>query len=117
MAMNNDSFSVTQGIFLIENAFFENELSYEKFLKAIQKKVNLCREIIRSEKLNPNDNLAKNYAMQRLFSGGARIYHKPTKTWQPVKPFQIVFWIWQKVMKENLETILTASLSNAAISR
>lgn len=34
MAMNNDSFSVTQGIFLIENAFFENELSYEKFLKA-----------------------------------------------------------------------------------
>lgn len=87
IAMNNDSFSVTRAIFLIENAFFEDELSYEKFVKAIQKKVDVCREIIRAEKLNPNDNLAKNYAIQKLFSGGATIYNKKTKAWQPVKPF------------------------------
>lgn len=85
--MNNDSFSITKAVYVVENAFYENKFDFSTFLKSVQAKAAICRQIIQSEKLNSNDNLAKNYAIQKLFAGGAKLYDNRTKTFQPVKPF------------------------------
>ncbi len=91
LGMNSDSFSITKAVFIIENAFNDNQLSFEKYLKAIKAKTDLCRQIMKSEKLNPNDNLAKNYAIQKLFSGGAKVYDKRSQSLQLLKSLRYDF--------------------------
>jgi hypothetical protein len=91
MDMGSDSFSVTKSVFIVENAFHNNKLDYSSFAKAIKEIAGLCRQIMKTERLDPNDDLAKNYAIQKLFSGGAQVYDQRTKTLKPVKPLQYDF--------------------------
>ncbi len=91
MGMDGDNFSITKAVFLVENVFYDNCLSFAEYIKTIKAKTDLCKQIMKSENLNPDNDLAKNYAIQKLFSGRAKIFDKHTKSWQPVKPFRYDF--------------------------
>lgn len=68
MQMNVDSFSLTDATFLVENAFLDGKLSYEKYLDAINFKVKQVKQILRREQLDTANNLALNYGIQKLFT-------------------------------------------------
>src|SRR5215467_11493812 len=59
LSTRDDDFSITKAVYLVENAFYENQFSYQEFQKAIKEKASLCEQVLKAEKLNPNDNLAK----------------------------------------------------------
>ena len=67
MANGSRPFSITEAIFTVENAYFHNQLAEDMFYRTINARVELCKQIMQREKLNPNNNLAKNYAIQKLY--------------------------------------------------
>ena len=60
-------FSITEAVYTVENAYYNNKLSKNKFYQAIESRTKLCEQIIKREVLNPDDNVTKNYAIQKLF--------------------------------------------------
>ena len=52
--------SLKDAVFLSENAFFGNRMSYMEYNNKIQESAELCRAKMRQEGLNHNDNLVKN---------------------------------------------------------
>ncbi|MDR2978859.1 MAG: hypothetical protein LBV02_00205 [Bacteroidales bacterium] len=60
--------SIARSIFLVENAYYENEMDYSDYQSFIKRKVEFCNRIIKESKQNPNDNLAKNMAIFRLLT-------------------------------------------------
>lgn len=77
------AFSTTEAIYTVENAYYNNKLSKDKFQQAIESRASLCQQIIKREGLNPDDNLTKNYTIQKLFQQD-NIYNDP-KTGKPIK--------------------------------
>lgn len=67
MQQGKREFSITHAVFTVENAYLRNRLKQVDFFKAIQLRVDLCRQIIKTEKLNPESNLAKHFAIQKLY--------------------------------------------------
>jgi hypothetical protein len=67
MANGQRKFSLTEAIYTVENAYFKNGLNKSQFLSAIQSRVDLAKQIMLREKLDPASNLAKNYAIQKQF--------------------------------------------------
>lgn len=84
--MSARNFSLSQAVFIVENTFLHYHLSYDSFQKKIQEKAALCRKIMETEQLDTSDNMAKNYAIQKLFTEGTRTYDTSTKTFAPVTP-------------------------------
>lgn len=67
MQMNPDSFSISKAVYLSESAWYDNPPAYEQFLNVVNEKVDLAKQILKSEKLNANNNTAVHYAIQKLF--------------------------------------------------
>jgi hypothetical protein len=61
------NFSITEAIYTVENAYYNIKLSKTKFQQSIATRAALCEQIIKKEGLNPDDNVTKNYAIQKLF--------------------------------------------------
>ncbi len=52
--------SIKDAVFYAENAYYDNQKSYEAYNRKIQEMANLCRLKMKQLKLNPNDELVKN---------------------------------------------------------
>ncbi|MBK7882545.1 MAG: hypothetical protein IPJ81_00905 [Chitinophagaceae bacterium] len=90
-ALNPDSFSIAKAIYLVENAFYKNQFSYEQFENAIQNRAELVKQILKREHIDPNNNLALNYGIQKLFSQANRYFNPKTKQTIDIPPLQYDF--------------------------
>ena len=80
--------SLGRAVFLVENAYYNNTLSYDNFQKHINDQLQFCNEKIREDKLDPNNNLVKNMMLFRLISDTLKIKPKGTErtiTHLPIK--------------------------------
>jgi hypothetical protein len=90
-AFSPDSFSLIKAIYIIENAYYNNTVPYDRFLKAIQLRADLVKQILKREGLDRNNNLALNYAIQKLFSQTNTYYNPRTKQSIAVPPIKYDF--------------------------
>jgi|GEM_PF-1883977 len=86
----NENLSLLKAIYLIENAYLDNKLPFERFQKLIDDKTELCKYIMKRDRLPDND-LAKQYAIQKLFSEKINRYDPYTKTTKVTSPFSYDF--------------------------
>lgn len=86
-----DSFSLTLAVFLIENAWYEGELNYTAYLKKIKEHADWARLVMQREQLATTNNLNVNYAIQKLFSGKIHKYGKNGDVIQSHKSFRYDF--------------------------
>ncbi len=77
-------FSLKRAVILIENAYSKNQFSYKEYQDLINEKINLLKKLMTSEKITENNQLGKNYLIQKLFSeniieynGNEKRIHKP----------------------------------------
>jgi hypothetical protein len=91
MQMNVDSFSLTDATFLVENAYLDGQLSYEKYLDAINFKVKQVKQILRRQQMDSTSDLALNYGIQKLFSQPNNYYNAKAKQVITVPPFKYDF--------------------------
>lgn len=89
MAQTNN-LSLLKAIYLVENAYLDNKLPFDRFQKLITDKTELCQYIIKRDKLPDND-LAKHYAIQKLFSEKISRYDSRTKTTKVISSFHYDF--------------------------
>lgn len=78
--------SIKEAVWLVEGAYSGNKLLYQEYTKLIDEKVKLVKYIMQKEELG-NSNLARNYAIQQLFSDTIIEYGangKPIKTHYPM---------------------------------
>jgi hypothetical protein len=68
MLAGKTDLSLKRAVFLSENVFLENTLSYEGFCGDIATNLDVLQAFLRKEGLNPNDATAKKYMLQKLFS-------------------------------------------------
>ncbi len=83
-------FSLKKAIFLIENAYFDNTLSYAEYNDLIQIKVRTLRSLMKKEGISENNDLGKNYLIQKLFSERI-VEYKDTVVWRVHKPYMYDF--------------------------
>lgn len=77
-----------RAVFLVENAYYNNTLSYDNFQKTISDQLQFCNKKIREDKLDPNNNMVKNMMLFRLISDTLKIKPKGTErtiTHLPIK--------------------------------
>ena len=79
MKFNPDNFSITKAVFIVEDAYYSNNLSYDSLLKTLTERVLLVKQILNREKLNIKNNLALNYGIQKLYSQQNIFYNTKTK--------------------------------------
>jgi hypothetical protein len=68
MSEGKRKFSLTEAVYTVENTYLKNRLSKDEFYGAIKLRADLAKQIMKREQLDPNNNLAKNYAIQKQFS-------------------------------------------------
>ena len=85
---NTKTPSLKKAVYVVENAYFENRLSYEKFSGTMNEIAQLCNIKIQDEKGNLDDNLTKNLMLFRFMSDTLEFYdterEKPVYTY-PMK--------------------------------
>ncbi len=89
--LNPDSFSISKAIYLVENAYHNNTMPYELFDKAIKSRAELVRQILKREKIDPRNNTALNYAIQKLYSQSNTYYNAKTKQTITIPPLKYDF--------------------------
>ena len=82
--LNPDSFSIAKAIYLSESAWYDRPPTFEQFNNAIKARANLAKTIMHQEKLNPKNNTAINYAIQKLYTQDNKFYNPKTKKWVTV---------------------------------
>ena len=88
---NPDSFSIIKAIYLVENAYYNNTLPYDKFVNAISAKATLVKQILKRERIDTKNNTALNYGIQKLFSQANYFYNTKTKQTITIQPIQYDF--------------------------
>lgn len=68
MLAGKSPMDLKKAVFIVENAYWENKLSYDQYEKHIQNIVKFFKLRMEAKKINPNDNVAKNNLLFRLFS-------------------------------------------------
>jgi hypothetical protein len=89
--LNPDSFSITQAVFIVENAWSDNKYSYRDLQNRLKTEVKIVRQILKNEKLDVNNNMALNYAIQKRFKQGGSFYDTRTKSMIKVQSFKYDF--------------------------
>jgi hypothetical protein len=77
--------SIKRAVFITENAFYKNKLSYEKYCTQINELVFMCKQVMNQEGLNPKNQMACHYVIQKLFAdtlvftnaAGKKVVFKP----------------------------------------
>ncbi|WP_176112943.1 transglutaminase family protein [Sediminibacterium ginsengisoli] len=80
LKMNPDSFSLTKAVYLIENAYFNGQLRQDTYMQEVQNHCKQVAAILKSEGLNRKDNIALNYAIQKLFANSSMTKTVSVKT-------------------------------------
>lgn len=86
-----DSFSLTKAIFIVENTYYNNTMKYTDFTNSLNAQVKWVELIIKREKLDTGSQLAKNYALQKLFSGEIYKYDSKGEIVKTHYPFKYDF--------------------------
>lgn len=89
--LNPDSFSITKAVYLAESAYDPAMPPYEAFEEAIKQCADLVKQIIKREGLNSVNNVAVNYAIQKLYQQPNIYYDPQTKTSVTVQPLRYDF--------------------------
>jgi hypothetical protein len=69
----------------------DNTLDYKKFSSDIANKVALCKKLMKGDGINENNNLGKNYIIQKLFSEKILIYKNDTVISKVYMPYRYDF--------------------------
>lgn len=77
---SNEKDALKQVVFLIENAYSDNSLSYVQYSKDIDQKVLLLQNLMKKESISDDDMLGKNYLIQKLFSENVTDYDQKLGT-------------------------------------
>lgn len=86
MYKGTHNFSIKEAVFIIENAYTDNTLDKNDYLKRIKKKVDVLKMLMKKEKFSENNDLGKNYTIQKLFSERI-VEYKDTIVWRIHKPY------------------------------
>lgn len=86
-----DHYSLSDVVYLVENAFMDDTLSYNRFQNTIHIYATLVKQILKREKLDTTDNVALNYGIQKLFSQANLLYNPKTNQSITVPPFKYDF--------------------------
>jgi len=102
--MDADSFSIKRATFIIENAYYNNTKSYDEFSQLITNAGEFNKESIRAQKLDQNNNLAKNLSIYQFITDTVTVngkMHKPytydfndymgRKDWQNMFVHKLIF--------------------------
>lgn len=79
LKLNPDSFSITRAIYLCESAWYDNPPTWQEFEMAIQAQAGLVKEILKREGLSSKNNIAVNYAIQKLYRQDNQFVNPKTK--------------------------------------
>ncbi|TSE08126.1 hypothetical protein [Aquimarina algiphila] len=77
--MSNNSFSVREAVFTVENAFYENEEDYLEFEKVVKQTGDFLRQKMTELGYDSNSNLAKNFTLFQFFTDTLEIKSKNLK--------------------------------------
>ena len=91
LMLNPDSFSITQAVYLVENAWLEGKYSFTSLKDRLQIEAKIIKQQLKSQKLSTNDNLALNYGIQKRFKIGGQYYDAKKKKTLAIKPFKYDF--------------------------
>jgi len=89
--LDPDHFSVIQAIYTVEHAYMNDKLSFEEFAKAIGQRATLVKQILQREGLNPKNDMALNYGIQKLFSQTNDYYDSVSKRVFQIPPIKYDF--------------------------
>jgi hypothetical protein len=89
--LNPDNFSITNAVFIVENAFLDNKFPYKEFFKALELRADHVKQILKRENLDSKNNIALNYGIQKLYAGSNAYYNPTTKQTVTVPPFKYDF--------------------------
>jgi hypothetical protein len=90
MLEGNRPLNLKRAVFLVENTYFDNQAKYKQFCDLIAKKVYILRQVIKTENLDTTNNLALNYAIQKLFMESVK-YKDKDGTLKNSQPFKYDF--------------------------
>lgn len=90
MKENKNAFSLKESVFIVENAYADNTLDYERYDRQIAIKVKALHMLMEKEHIATDNNLGKNYVIQKLFSERI-VEFKDTVVWRVHKPYQYEF--------------------------
>ncbi len=79
MAVNINNFSITEATYIVENAYYNNKYPKSNYDNSIKARVELCKQILKKEHLSESNNLALNYAIQKLYQQDNKYYNPRTK--------------------------------------
>ncbi len=91
LKLNPDDFSLADAVFITENAFYNNTISYAQYSNAIHHRVNLVRQILKREKLDTTNQLALNYGIQQLYQRDNSYYYAERNTTMSVPSLKYDF--------------------------
>jgi len=89
MLQGKQPLNLGRAVFLVENAYYNDTLNYDKYQNNLNEQVKLCNEKIREEKLDLNNNLVKNMMLFRLISDTLKI--KPRGAEKPITHLPIKY--------------------------
>lgn len=90
MKEDKSTFSLKKSVFIVENAYADNTLDYERYNRQIAIKVKALNMLMKKEGITRDNNLGKNYVIQKLFSERI-VEYKDTVVWRVHKPYQYEF--------------------------
>ncbi len=88
LKMNPETFSLSQAVYEVENAYLDNKLSREGFNGALQLRADQVRQILKAQALSSKNNLSLNYAIQQLYEHPNSFYDAKTQLTHTVPPFK-----------------------------
>lgn len=87
MKLNPDSFSITEAVYIVENAWLGNKYSFKSFRERLQLEAKIIQQQVKNEKLDVKDNLVLNYGIQKRFKQSVYYYDPKKKQTLTIKPF------------------------------
>ncbi len=86
MLSGKSSLNLKRAVFVVENAYHKNKLSYEKYCRQIDGLTFICRQIMHENGVNEKNYMACHYAIQKLFSEKV-IYKNAEEKTETFEPF------------------------------
>ena len=79
-AMDAENYSLTEANFIVESAFYGNKQDFSQFKSGIEKTARQLLQKMKAEKLDTEDNTAKNIALFKYFSQDTKLKNGSTVT-------------------------------------
>lgn len=79
-SLNTENYSLTEANFIVENAFYGNKQDFNQFNAGIEKTANQLLQKMKTEKLDTEDNTAKNITLFKYFSQNTKLKSGNTTT-------------------------------------